>query len=383
MTNQSLALPSDIVRQLNVLKPMGNKLDIENDDKLLEWFENIEASGSTRRLYTIFMRVFCEGVGKTPSELIQEAIQELKQGLLPAERKSTSYLAKYKKCMTDKGYSPKSFNTGMAVIRSFYKAFDIPLSNTALKTKKARPMRENQTFLTKDDVKKMVVNAKNLREKAIFLCMSTSGMARQEIISLKIKDITFDENGIGTLSIRRQKSQTDYTTFISPEAVQTLRNYWDERNRESKTAIKSTEDYVFVTYTTGKQLDPNTFGLLFNILGNELGYQNGEGYIKSRSHALRKFFASTLENAGMPKNKVDYMLGHVTDDTDFAYFKTDINKLKELYKKYLPYLTFEKTIEVRSLDVEDAKKLEKLSQDYEELKRQMELITSTLQAKNS
>jgi intergrase/recombinase len=53
---------------------------------------------------------------------------------------------------------------------------------------------------------------------------------------------------------------------------------------------------------------------------NKLGFENGDGYIKSRSHALRKFFSSTLANAGMPKDKIDFMLGHSLSGTDRAYF---------------------------------------------------------------
>ncbi len=206
-------------------------MDIGNDEKLLEWFESIEAAQSTRRIYHDFMKMFCECVEKTPTELIQESIRELKQGLLSVERKSNSYIAKFKKTMNDKGYAPKTFNTGMATIRSFYRNFDIQLSNSTTKIKKALLRPENETFLKREDVIRLVTNVTNLRQKAIILCMVTSGMARQEIINLKIKNITFDENNIGTVKVRRQKSQTDYVTFISPEASIALKNYWDERSR--------------------------------------------------------------------------------------------------------------------------------------------------------
>ncbi len=319
------------------------------------------------------MKVFCECAQKTPSELIQESIAELKQGLLPVERKNTTYIAIYKKYMSDKGYAPKSFNLGIAAVRSFYKSYDIPLSASIgkMKARKALPLRENQIFLAKDDIKKMIANAKNLREKAIILCMATSGMARNEIINLKIQDITIDDSGVSIVSVRREKSQVDYHTFVSPEAVQALRTYWDERNRNPKTAIKSSEDYVFVTYNNGNQVNGRTFVELFNLLGKQLGYQNGNGYIKSRSHQLRKFFASTLENAGMPKNKIDFMLGHTPSGNDLAYFRTDVEALKKLYIKYLPYLAFEKAIEVRSLDTEDAKKLDELERALQNKEQQL------------
>jgi integrase len=365
-------------------------MDISNDEKLIEWFENNQSAVSTRRIYHDFMKMFCELAGKTPTELILESIQELKQGLLPVERKSNSYIAKFKKSMGDKKYSPKTFNTGMASIRSFYKCFDIPLSNSSMRMKKAIPIQENQTFLSKEEVTRIIVNTKNLREKAIILMMATSGLARQEIINLKIKDITFDANNIGTIAIRRQKVGVDFITFMSPEAVIALRHYWLERNtvipandtkakkaiadekaKEAKvdekpiTYIKSDDDFVFVTYTTGKPIAEATFAILFNRLGNQLGYGNGDGYIKSHSHAFRKYFATTLENAGMPKNKIDFMLGHTPSGTDSAYFKNDPEKLKEMYINYIKYITFEKQVEIRTLSGDDAKILQSKVEELE------------------
>ncbi len=343
-------------------------MDISKDTKLLQWFVNSDLSDATRRLYSMYMRYFCDCVGKTPTELITDAIKEIKEGKLPSERKESEYFAKYKVLLKERNLSPKSQSVAITCARSFYKSYDIQLSANITKIKKPLPMRENMNFLTKDDIIKLITNCHSLRDRAIILCMSTSGLARQEIINLRMQDITFDDNDIGTVSIRRQKSQVDYTTFTAPEAVQALKNYWEERSRTDKLRPKGQNDFVFVTYDNGTRIDKTTFGKLFRTLALQLGYQNGEYQIKSRSHALRKFFASTLENAGMPKNKIDYMLGHAPNSSDLAYFHYDVNKLKELYKTYLPNLSFERIIEVRSLNTEDARRLEELEKENQLLK---------------
>lgn len=354
-------------------------MDIKDDPRLIQWLDLIEASENTRDMYFRFMKLFCECIGLTPAELIEESIRETKAGLLLSERKTVDHIAKFKKCMADKKYAPKSFVLGISAVKSFYKSFDIQLSSSMGKLKKRLPLRGNQTFLTREELKKMVLNAKNLRDRAIILCMATSGMARNEIRNLRMNDIALDENGIGTVSIRRQKAQVDYTTFISPEAVVALKAYYEERNREVKTSIKG-NDFVFVTYDKGTKMGEDMFLKIFRTLGTQLGYSNGKGLlIKTRSHALRKFFASTLENAGMPKNKIDFMLGHTPGGNDLAYFQTDIEKLKQLYIKFLPYLTFEKTIEVRSLNTEDAKRLEELDKENKRLKEKLESKDSETQ----
>ncbi len=161
------------------------------------------------------------------------------------------------------------------------------------------------------------------------------------------------------------------------EAVQALKNYFDERKRIPGMDIRE-NGYVFVTYEhagkgrKGTKIGDRTFLKHFRELGEQLGFSNGGFLIKSRSHALRKFFASTLENAGMPKNKIDFMLGHTPNGNDFAYFKTDIESLKQLYIKYIPFLTFEREISIRSLDTKDAERLEKLEDENKKLKLEIQ-----------
>jgi integrase len=362
-------------------------MDISKDAKLLQWFANSDLAESTQRVYSMYMKLFCECVGTAPSELISGAIIEIKAGKLPSERKELEYFAKYKVCLKNKDMSPKAQSLAITCVRSFYRAYDIQLSASITKIKKPMPLRQNMNFLSKDDIKKLITNCHSLRDRAIILGMATSGMARQEIINLRMQDIAFDNNSIGTVSVRRQKSQTDYTTFISPEAVQALKNYFEERARIDKLKIKGQSDYVFVTYDNSTRIDKTTFGKLFRTLAAQLGYKNGDYQIKSKSHALRKFFASTLENCGMPKNKIDYMLGHTQNSSDLAYFRYDIDKLKEMYKIYLPYLTFEKQIIIKSLNTEDALLLEELKKENEKLKTKdnetqmrLEKLESALQA---
>lgn len=379
-------------------------MEIEKDEKLLQWFTNSELAENTRISYLGFMQLFCDCTGSTPSQLVAESISEIKAGLLPAERKIGGQIAKFKTCMADKGYAPKSFHIGISSIRSFYNAFDIPLPSGVIKTKKAMPLRENNYVPDREDIVKLLTNAPNLREKAIILCMPTSGMGRQEIINLKVEEIQIDADDIGTIGIRREKAQVDYVTFLSPEAVHALKAYWAERDRLAASKENTTLEelkkqkfshaeetlkrrkeiakklrvtpnaYAFVTYETGDKLSESHFAGIFHAMGEELGYDDGiKGhYIKTRSHGLRKFFSSTLENAGMPKNKIDFMLGHTPSGNDLAYFHHDIGKLKELYKQYLPYITFEKKIEIRSLNTEDGKKLTELEKSLE--KKDQELL---------
>lgn len=350
-------------------------MNVKDDPRTVQWFSIRDSGKGTQRTYLTYMNKFCECVGKSPTEIIKEAEEETRKGLLLSEMNTMVYISKYKQCLKD--LAPKSQSLGMAVVKSFYDNFDIPLSSSIKRQKKTVPKRENQNFLKKEDIEKMITYAKNSRDKAIFFCMATSGMALQEITNLKMSDITFGEDGISTISIRRKKATRDLVTFISPEATQAVNAYIDERNRDKKLAVKDKNDYVFVTYIQagrfprekGGKISGRAFTKIFKDLGDELGYSNGDDFVKTRSHALRKFFTSTLESAGFSKPKVDFMVGHAVNGVDLAYLNRDPTELKELYVKYLQHLTFfKKIVEVRSLDTKDAQKLDNLETENLNLK---------------
>lgn len=367
-------------------KPKKN--DVSNDEKIKEWFTQNQSTEATKQTYTVFLQLFSDCVGKTPTEIISEAITEIKQGLMPAERKNKIYFAKFKECMDKKGYAPKSYTLGLNAVKSFFKANDIALSASIneKRGKKSLPLKENMNFITKDMIKNMLVNAKSIRDKAIFLVMATSGMARNEIRNLKVVDIEFnDDDNVSTITVRRGKTQVDYFTFISPEATIALKNYWDERNRYETTKIKSPDDYAFVTHATsyrshGNQIQKETFIGLFSDLGKELGYGGKEkgDRGKATSHKLRKYFTSTYENAGMSKDKVDFLAGHQDKAIDLAYFIREKKTLRDLYIRYLPFITFEKTIEVKTADLKLIEELKiKHNQEIEAIKNAQKTQIST------
>jgi site-specific recombinase XerD len=352
-------------------------MQINQDSKVKEWFSIGEFGEGTQLVYTRYFEIFCETVGKTPTELMEESIKEIKEGKLKSERKTVNYIMQYKDYLKKKGIAPKSQQLALACVKSFYKTFDIDLSIRIGRIKNALLLRENQNFLTKDDITKLVTNASTLRDKAIILLMASSGIARTEIINLRIKDITFADS-IGIITVRRQKNNVDYFTFCSHETCTAIHNYLDERNRTDKFKVKNNNDFIFVNYRDGNKVKNMTFQFIFRALAFKLNYTNGKNQILCRSHALRKFFSVSLENAGMPKSKIDYLLGHYRNGSDIAYFNPDIEVLKQLYLKYLPYLTFEKEVVVRSFDTTDEKRLAELEAKNEELEKMIKHIVTAI-----
>lgn len=65
-----------------------------------------------------------------------------------------------------------------------------------------------------------------------------------------------------------------------------------------------------------------------------------------RSHTMRKYFNSTLLNAGCDSFHTEFWMGHALDDTQAAYFRANIQQQKELYFKFVPHLIIQKELNV-------------------------------------
>jgi hypothetical protein len=66
--------------------------NLKNDPIVSNWLLSIDAGVNTERNYLHAIKAFCEFTEKTPDELIMEAEQEVKSGLLMRQRLIKTYL---------------------------------------------------------------------------------------------------------------------------------------------------------------------------------------------------------------------------------------------------------------------------------------------------
>mgnify|MGYP001014788363 CR=1 FL=1 len=88
-----------------------------------------------------------------------------------------------------------------------------------------------------------------------------------------------------------------------------------------------------------------------------------------RSHNLRKFFNSALLNAGADSFFVESIMGHTLDEARVAYFRAKPKKLKEIYQKYIPYLTIQK-----ENSISDNPEFKQLNEEVQKLKGENEKL---------
>lgn len=309
------------------------------------------------------MQIFTDWIGKTPNDLLLEAERE--STLLRRHRHIKGYFINFRKHLQET-CAPTTVKGYLTGVKSFYTLFDIELPTLPRLDKKARTLEKNNKIPTREDLQEVLKVCDPL-ETAILLVGASSGLSAQEIINLRIEDFRYDSDFITTFKLRRTKTGVEFITFLSPEATKAVIDYLDFRSREGKTKkciqhvkqnIFSDNDHLFIkrhvpmSYSEThndkeRSLDLEALVKIYRGISTKAKKNTPVGtwnYI--RSHTLRKFFNSTMYNAGADQFFVEYAMGHALDDTRAAYFRASPEKLKEIYKKFIPYLTIKKELNV-------------------------------------
>ena len=360
-----------------------------HDEHLVnEWFLKRNISSGTQRTYKIALKYFCNLIGKTVSQLIEEAEVEEDKGIRPRKRNVTLYLLKYKNSLEKSDIAPSTTNLYFFAIKSFYISFDITLPDIKLNSGDIGLEKNMGKPLTRNDIQKLI-NVANPREKALIYLMALSGMGQQEARDLSLRkfltsasmaidkelddvyDLFKSEKDILkevlTLEITRKKVNYKHHTFIPPEASRAIMIYLKMRcyGINKKIRIINNDGTLFVSNYGGK-LSRDSVVSNFRRIGAMAGLKREEGsYSYWRSHALRKYFITTIINKIGDKTIADYMAGHKISNQDRTYWKADPNDLKKHYLKALPYLSIDraKIKDVYSKEFEELLKESKINDE--------------------
>lgn len=355
---------------LGVYIPM-KVTELKQDPIIIEWLETMNAKLNTEKSYLQGMQDFTEYTGKNPETLLKEAEEDLRSGLLMRQRKIKRDLIGFRKHLQDSGKAPLTVKGRIVGVKSFFETFDIEIPKLP-RIGKAKSLEKNKVIPSKADLQDILKVADPL-EKAIVLTGVSSGLGANEICNLKVGEFKrgYDpETGITTLQLRREKVEFDFVTFLSPETSRAVLDYLDYRNRTidtnqtrrksrlEKQKVYTDNDYLFICRQIPaefletrddrlRKLDTRALTKVYRRLAEKARKSTpcGDwGFI--RSHNIRKYFNSALLNAGADSFFVEFLMGHTLDDTRSAYFRAAPEKLKEIYRNFIPYITIQKEVDI-------------------------------------
>jgi integrase len=370
--------------------------EIQTDPTVLDWLATVNPKPATAKNYLQAMQKFTEWTLKSPDELLVEAEEEIKRGLLPRQRSIKRYLTGFRKYLQDERYAPLSVKSYMTGVKSFYQSFDIEIPKLPRAGNRAQTLQENNEIPTREDLQEVLKFCDPL-ERAIILVGASSGLSAQEIINLKIRDFKkgFDAaSKITTLRLRREKVQFEFITFLTPEASQAVQDYLDYRDRTVKVdGIKKLEHikkqkvldgsgYLFIMRKVSsgflknqdeglRQINEISLLKIYRRISEKAMKNTQKGHWNLiRSHNVRKYFNSTLLNAGADSYHVDFWMGHKQDETRSAYFRASAEKMRDIYKKFVPFLTISK-----EMNVSESEDFKRVVEENEELKGKIETVS--------
>ncbi|AUB55254.1 hypothetical protein BK007_03970 [Methanobacterium subterraneum] len=348
-----------------------NRIEVMNDRKFKQFILSRGYKERSIKIHRNGLMFYSEFLGKTPTELIDDAIVEEENNIRMSSRKIKRYFLKFIKHLEEIGNSPQTIRNKINSVKTFYHEYDIETPRIRLQKK-----TENKALvdIPKKEHIRAALKHTSIRNRAIVLLMTSSGMGSAEIRNLTynhfiqaidelLLDLTEEEkldihkvqsrvNGkenVPVWNVVRQKTQSPYYTFSTPESIQAIVDYLIDNERNNK-PITSIKDYLFAI--NGNKMSDNALNLVYRTMNDKCGFGKSGYHRFFRSHAMRKFMATSLFAAGMDRAKVRMLLGHSENETIEAYFKFPVEEMKNIYLKYMDALTIQDT-KTRTISSED------------------------------
>lgn len=223
-----------------------------------------------------------------------------------------------------KGHSNNTVFIGYAVIKVLFLFYDFQYEpenwkNPILKVKLRKPKNRPKEGIEYETVLQIVESCSGkfeLRDKAIFLTMVSSGVRCTELCDLTIADIDFTMNKV---IVNHGKGDKYRVTYISKDAKRALRKYLSTRKDIKPTAPLFLGD-------TGSKLNSEKLRRILHHHSEPMGITVG-------LHDFRRCFALTCYRRGMSVFTISKLLGHSSVETTKIYLNVSDIDLKIDYDK--------------------------------------------------
>jgi integrase len=176
--------------------------------------------------------------------------------------------------------------------------------------------KKDDNFLTAEELKKFLGDAKRLgtiTTYSLILLLAYTGLRKGEALGLKWENIDF-ENKTLTVDrtrdyngVRSPKTKNSYRTILIDETLIThLKSYktWCKATMLSFGEHLKKDDFVFISYQTGKPISENLIEYTMNLIAKKTGCK------RITAHGLRHTHATILIGQRIPVKVIANRLGN-------------------------------------------------------------------------
>ena len=259
-----------------------------------------------------------------------EYLSSNNKDILAATRDDIQQFLKFEKIK--KNNSSRTLARSLAAIRQFYNFLadtEITAENPASLIESPRIERNFPDFLTIKEVERLFESISEddsyqLRDKAIFELLYSSGLRISEAVELEYADVDFANSFISVVG----KGDKERIVPINDEVKRLLEKYL----RKSRSMILGgrESDYLFISKKGSKLNRKSVWRLLKNYVAQTRISKN------ITPHTLRHSFATHLLENGADLRSVQELLGHMDISTTQIYTHLAKESLQKIHAKYHP-----------------------------------------------
>lgn len=209
-------------------------------------------------------------------------------------------------CIKTKKLCKGTINYINSTLKFFY-VVTLERSWNDLRIPRLRYDKHLPSYLTKEEIKRLLESITYLKHKAILTTIYSGGLRVSEVVNLRIADIMSKEMKI---RIRNGKRNKERYTLLSQKNLEILREYWIKFGYKNY----KPDDYLFISRQTKKPMKVRGIQLAMDKAIKKAGITRN-----ATVHTLRHSFATHLMNDGVDLRTIQTLLGHSNIKTTSIY----------------------------------------------------------------
>ncbi|MDN9009170.1 site-specific tyrosine recombinase/integron integrase [Brevibacillus laterosporus] len=217
----------------------------------------------------------------------------------------------------ERGYAPASRLRNLHTLRSFfayaYKK-ELVVRNIALSVEKIKVQQKERTYLTEDEVERLVHAIDHPLIRLVVIVLYMTGLRISECLNLTVDDVNLEDKVIHVVA---GKGNKDRLIPISLRLLPLLQEYVQEKRPTTASPL------FFCTKKTG-MLSPVYVNKEITEAVKRLGWKK-----KVTAHILRHSFASQLVKNDVNLVQIQKLLGHSSLNVTSIYTHTNLDQLSD------------------------------------------------------
>jgi integrase len=280
-------------------RPLARKapvLNLEDENKFLERFKDFQMVDLRRSKRTAYEKVWFikrlfKTISKKPDEISREDLRCFLKTL--------------------ENFSAATYKNALMALKVFFRDF-LEMPEIVASFKFPHQVFKPKQIVSKEQIKQFYECLETSKEKALFMLYATTGLRREEILSLKPENIDFSKRMI-TPTNHEGETKKSWVSFYNDEADKALKEYLaTKRQSRSLRLFPMQRDEVVELWKSAREKT-----------GMDITPQK-----------LRQWFCSEMLRLGVSETYVDAFCGRVPKSVlarHYADFSPE--KLKEIYDK--------------------------------------------------